>query len=155
MRSFVSCLLHCVFTTKHRQRWLTPDLRERLWPYLAGIAREHDMRALAIGGVDDHVHMLISLPATLPLSKALQLIKGNSSKWIHETFPKMTEFGWQSGYGAFSIGISGIEATTRYIEQQEQHHQRRSFKDELVVMLKKHKIPFEPWMLDDDAEIGT
>ena len=155
MRSFVSCLLHCVFTTKHRQRWLTPDIRERLWPYLAGIAREHDMRALAIGGVEDHVHMLISLPATLPLSKALQLIKGNSSKWIHETYPTMGEFGWQSGYGAFSIGISGIEATTRYIQQQEQHHQRRTFKDELIVMLKKHKIPFEPWMLDDHAEIGA
>ncbi len=155
MRSFVSCLMHCVFTTKHRQRWLIPDVRERLWPYLAGIARENDMRALAIGGVEDHVPMLVSLPATLPISKALQLLKGNSSKWIHETFPCISEFGWQGGYGAFSIGISGVDATTRYILQQEQHHRSRTFKEELVVMLKKHKIAFEPWMLEDNAEIGA
>ena len=154
MRSFVSCLLHCVFTTKHRDRWLTPEVRDRLWPYLAGIARENDMRTLAIGGVDDHVHVLLSLPSTLTIAKALQLLKGNSSKWIHETFPPMKAFAWQSGYGAFSIGVSGIEATTRYIQQQEQHHQRRSFRDELVEMLHKHKIEFEEWMLDDNAKIG-
>ena len=155
MRSFVSCLLHCVFTTKHRQRWLTPEIRERLWPYLAGIARENDMRALEIGGVEDHVHVLLSLPATMSVAKALQLLKGNSSKWIHETFPGMAEFAWQGGYGAFSIGISGLEATTRYIRQQEQHHQKRTFRDELVLMLRKHRIEFEEWMLDDDAKIGS
>jgi putative transposase len=154
MRSFVSCLLHCVFTTKHRVQWLTPTIRERLWPYLAGIARENDMRAIAIGGVSDHVHLLLSLPSTLTIAKALQLLKGNSSKWIHETFPDMDAFNWQGGYGAFSIGVSGVDATTRYIQQQEQHHKTRSFRDELVVMLRKHKIEFEEWMLDDDAKTG-
>lgn len=155
MRSFVSCLLHCVFTTKHRERWLTPAIRERLWPYLAGIARENDMRAIAIGGVADHAHLLLSLPSTLTIAKAMQLLKGNSSKWIHETFPEMQAFNWQGGYGAFSIGVSGVDATTRYIQQQEQHHKKRSFRDELVVMLRKHKIEFEEWMLDDDAKIGA
>jgi len=115
MRSFVSCLMHCVFTTKHRERWLSPSVRERLWPYLAGIARENDMRVLAVGGVDDHVHILLALPSTVTVAKAVQLLKGNSSKWIHETFPEMRAFNWQGGYGAFSIGVSGIEATTRYI----------------------------------------
>ena len=154
MRSFVSCLMHCVFTTKHRERWLTPAVRERLYPYLVGIARENHMRALAIGGVEDHVHVLLSLPSTMSLSKALQLLKGNSSKWIHETFPEMASFNWQSGYGAFSIGVSGVEATTSYILQQERHHQKQSFRDELVAMLRKHQIEFEEWMLDDDAKVG-
>jgi REP element-mobilizing transposase RayT len=155
MRSFVSCLLHCVFTTKQREPWLSPEICERLWPYLAGIAHEHDMRAIAIGGVADHVHILLSLPSTLSISKALQLLKGNSSKWIHETFPAMAAFNWQGGYGAFSIGVSGIEATTRYIKQQAQHHRTRSFRDEFIIMLRKHKIHFEEWMLDDDAKVGT
>jgi REP element-mobilizing transposase RayT len=154
MRAFVSCLLHCVFTTKKRQPWLTPDIRDRLWPYLGGIAREHDMRTVSIGGVEDHVHILLSLPSTLAISKALQLLKGNSSKWIHETFADLQDFEWQGGYGAFSIGISGLEATTRYIHRQEQHHRKKSFRDELVVMLRKHRIEFEDWMLDDDAKIG-
>jgi len=92
MHSFTSILIHCVWSTKKREPVLSSDLRGRLWPYLGGIARENKMKALAIGGAADHVHMLISLPATLSLSKALQLLKGNSSNWIHETFPKLHPF---------------------------------------------------------------
>lgn len=79
--------MHCVFSLKERRPLLTPEIRERLWPYLGGIARENDMKALAIGGVAVHVHVLLSLPATLAVSKAMQLLKGNSSKWLRETFP--------------------------------------------------------------------
>jgi REP element-mobilizing transposase RayT len=111
MHSFTSSLHHCVFATKGREPWLTPDIRERLWPYLGGIARENDMKTLAIGGVADHVHILLSLSATMSISKAMQLLKGNSSKWIHEMFPWLRSFAWQEGYGAFSIGVSGIEET--------------------------------------------
>jgi REP element-mobilizing transposase RayT len=74
--------MHCVFSTQERRPLLTAAIRERLWPYLGGIAREHDMKALVIGGVGDHVHLLLSLPATLSISKAMQLLKGNSSKWL-------------------------------------------------------------------------
>src|SRR5438094_10677019 len=80
MHSFASCLVHCVWGTKNREPYLTPDLRERLWPYLGGIARQNQMKALAIGGANDHVHMLLLLPATLSVAKAMQLLKGNSSK---------------------------------------------------------------------------
>ncbi len=89
MHSFNSCLIHCVWSTKNREASLTSQLRERLWPYLGGIARENKMKALAVGGTADHIHMLISLPPTMPVAKAVQLLKGNSSKWIHETFPAM------------------------------------------------------------------
>ncbi|MEO7724605.1 MAG: IS200/IS605 family transposase [Chthoniobacterales bacterium] len=107
MHSYSSSLFHCVFACKGREALLTSDLRTRLWPYLGGIARENSMRALAVGGVADHVHILLSLPATMPLAKAMQLLKGNSSKWIHETFPALHHFAWQEGHGAFSIGVSG------------------------------------------------
>ena len=135
--------MHCVWTTKHHVPLLNHDLRERLWPYLAGIARENRMRALAVGGVEDHVHMLISLPSTLSVAEALQLLKGNSSKWIHDAFPNRHHFGWQEGYGAFSYGHSQLNAIIRYIQNQEKHHERRSFKIEYLDLLRKFDIAFE------------
>ena len=148
MHSFVSCLMHCVFSTKDRRRLITPDLQQRLYPYLGGIARENKMKALSIGGVEDHVHALVSIPSTLPIAKAVQLLKGNSAKWIHETFPNQRLFEWQEGYGAFSIGASGVEATMRYIQSQQENHKAHSFKDELIGFLEKHGIEYENWMLD-------
>ncbi len=81
--SYVSACFHCVFSTKGRQRLVTTNLAQRLWPNLSGIARENEMKALAIGGVEDHVHLLLSVPATLPIAKAMQLIKSESSRWVH------------------------------------------------------------------------
>ena len=123
------------------------DLRERLWPYLGGIAKQNQMKALAIGGASDHVHTLLSLPATLSAAKAMQLLKGNSSKWIRETFPKMHLFAWQEGYGAFSVGVSGVDRTVSYIRNQAEHHRTRSFREEYVAMLKKHGFAYEESML--------
>jgi REP element-mobilizing transposase RayT len=148
MHSFSSSLHHCVFATKNREPWLTPEIRERLWPYLGGIARENDMKPLAIGGISDHVHILVSLPTTLSLSKAIQLLKGNSSKWIHETFPPLRAFAWQQGYAAFSIGVSGIDETCAYIRSQEQHHQTRTYHAEVIMFLQRHGIAFDDTMLD-------
>jgi REP element-mobilizing transposase RayT len=142
--------MHCVFSTKERRAWLIQDIRQRLWPYLGGIARENDMKALAIGGVADHVHLLLSLPATLSISKAMQLLKGNSSKWLRETFSELRAqgFAWQEGFGAFSIGISGIEDTVKYIQAQEEHHRKESFREELENFLKKHGYDCKPEMLN-------
>ena len=148
MHSFTSSLHHCVFATKGREPWLTPDIRERLWPYLGGIARENGMKTLAIGGVADHVHMLLSLPATMSVAKAMQLLKGNSSKWIHERFPKLRGFAWQEGYAAFSIGVSGIEGTRAYIRNQEEHHRTRTYREEVIAFLQRHGLPFDEAMLD-------
>ncbi len=84
----------------------------------------------------------------MAIAKAVQLIKGNSSKWIHETFPQHATFEWQEGYGAFSIGMSGIEDTVAYIENQAAHHHKKTFKEELEAILKKHGMDYEGWMLD-------
>ena len=148
MHSFNSCLIHCVWSTKNRVSLLDSDVLARLSAYLGGIARENKMKSLAVGGVTDHVHLLISLPSTLSVAKAIQLLKGNSSKWIHETFPRLTYFAWQEGYGAFSIGISGVAATVAYIRNQTEHHRQRTFQEEFVAMLRKHGFDFDERLLD-------
>jgi putative transposase len=140
--------MHCVWSTKNREPYLTPPLRERLWPYLGGVARQNKIKTLAIGGAADHVHVLLSLLATLSIAKATQLRKGNSSKWIHETFPKMRYFAWQEGYGTFSVSISGVEATVAYIRNEAAHHGTRSFREELVTMLRRHSFDYDESMLD-------
>ena len=141
--SYISCLMHCVFSTHQRQKIISQDLQQRLWPFIAGIARENRMKTLAIGGTEDHVHLLISLPATIPIAKAIQLIKGGSSKWVHETFSAHRDFAWQEGYGAFSVSISQIETTIRYIQTQEEHHRKKTFEEEFLTFLKKHGIEYD------------
>lgn len=148
MHTFTSCYLHCVWSTKERRRLITPELQLRLWPYLGGIARANKMTAIEIGGMEDHVHVLLTLPLTFSISKAMQLLKGNSSKWIRETFLDQSAFEWQEGYGAFSIGVSGIETTVDYIKRQAEHHHKRSFKDEFIEFLKKHNQSYDETMLD-------
>ncbi len=141
--SHVSSYYHCVFSTKERRPLIPPGLQERLWPYLGGIARQNEMRAVEIGGVTDHVHILLSLPSTLAISKAMQLIKGGSSKWVHETFPEHWGFGWQVKYGAFSVSVSQLEKTIGYIRGQAEHHRTMTFQEEFLALLKKHGIAFD------------
>jgi REP element-mobilizing transposase RayT len=95
-----------IFSTKNREPWIRQDIEERIWSYLGGIARENDIKALQIGGIENHVHLLLGVPAGLALSKAVQLIKGGSSKWIKEALPNMAGFGWQDGYAAFTVSKS-------------------------------------------------
>lgn len=147
MHSFTNILVHCVWSTKNRDPVLSSDLRGRLWPYPGGIARENKMKAISIGAAD-HVHILVSLAATLSITRALQLLKGNSSKWIHETFPKMRSFEWQESYGAFSTAVSGINATVAYIRNQAEHHRTRSFREEFRRMLQRHGFDYDERMLD-------
>lgn len=101
------------------------------------------MKAVEIGGMPDHVHILLSLPSTIPIAKALQLIKGGSSKWVHETFPEHRLFGWQVKYGAFSVSMSLLDKTVDYIRNQEQHHRKMSFQEEFLTLLKKHGIEYD------------
>ncbi|MGH9830656.1 MAG: IS200/IS605 family transposase [Blastocatellia bacterium] len=138
-----SSLFHYVFSTKNREKIITPQVQERLWPYMGGIARENRVKAIEIGGVEDHVNMLLSLPATITLAKAVQLTKGGSSKWVNENMLVKGRFEWQEGYGAFSIGKSQIDDTVAYIRNQAEHHRKRTFKEEYVAFLKAHDLEYD------------
>ena len=141
--SYICSYVHCVFSTRNRQKLIPPEIRERLWPYLGGIARENDMKALAVGGMDDHAHVLLSLPSTKSIAKAIHLIKGGSSKWVSDSFPSLANFEWHEGYGAFGIGVSGISRTVEYISNQEEHHRARTFEEEFVAFLEKHGMEYD------------
>ncbi len=142
--SYHSILIHCVFSTKDRRPLISEELQDRLFAYIGGVAKANEIRALAIGGVSDHIHLLLSVPATMPIAKAIQLIKGGSSKWIHESFPQHAHFGWQEGYGAFSIGVAQVERTRRYIERQAEHHRTVGFQEEFLQFLTRHGIEYDP-----------
>jgi len=141
--AYISVLVHIVFSTKNREALISEEMQAKLWPYIGGIARANHFKALAVGGMPDHVHALLSLPATIPIAKAVQLIKGGSSKWINDQSLRRS-FGWQDAYGAFSIGISQVNSTIRYIKNQKQHHTKIDFDDELKLFLKRHGIPTLP-----------
>ncbi|MEX2138851.1 MAG: IS200/IS605 family transposase [Pirellulales bacterium] len=132
-----------VFSTKNRQPWITPDIEERIWEYLGGIARTNKMNPVRTGGIDDHIHILLGAPPTIAPSKIAQLIKGGSSAWIHDTFPQLREFGWQDGYGAFTVSKSLIPDVTEYIRNQREHHRVRTFKEEYRTLLERHEIEYD------------
>jgi putative transposase len=141
--SYVSLYIHYVFSTKNRLPLIFPEIQDRLWPYMVGIAKQNNMKALAVGGMPDHIHILLSLPSTISISKAIQTIKGNSSKWINDTFKPSSSFLWQKGYGAFSINISILQDTIRYIQNQAVHHRHKSFKEEYLDFLKKNEVVYD------------
>ena len=108
---------------------------------MAGICQSHGLMAVEIGGIENHVHLLLHLPPALALSKAVLLIKSNSSKWMNEMHKK---FAWQDGYGAFNVSASSVESVVRYVRNQKQHHRKMSFEDEYILLLKRHGIAYEP-----------
>lgn len=141
--TFTSLHCHVVFSTKNRERWLSQGIEEDVWRYLGGICRAHKVKALQIGGVDDHVHLLLGMPPTFALSDVVKRIKGESSKWLSREKKGMAGFGWQDGYGAFSVGKSQIPDTIRYIQTQREHHQKVTFEDEYRKFLHFHEIDAE------------
>ena len=141
--TYCSALFHCVFSTKDRRPLIAPELQDRLWAYMGGIARENKMKALGVGGTEDHAHMLLSLPSTLAVARAMQLIKAGSSEWLHKSCG-LPGFEWQQGYGAFSVGCSQAEATLAYIAGQKEHHRKRDFQAEFLSILKRHGIEYDP-----------
>ena len=147
--TFSSIYLHLVFSTKNREPWITPDIQERLWPFMGGIARENKAQAIQIGGIEDHIHILLKTSPAIAISKLTQSIKGGSSMWIHSTLPHLPHFKWQDGYGAFSVSKSSVDDVTHYIQNQRDHHRVKSFQEEYLAFLERHEISFDPKYLWD------
>ena len=141
--TFTNLLYHLVFSTKDRRGWIRDDLRDRLFPYLGGGIRDENGIALSVGGTDDHVHLLVKLPATAAVAATLCAIKANSSGWVHKEWPTHAGFAWQTGYAAFSVSQSQVPSVQRYIERQAEHHRTRTFQEEFVQLLNKHGIEYD------------
>ncbi|HAV63347.1 MAG TPA: IS200/IS605 family transposase [Verrucomicrobiales bacterium] len=147
--TFHNLKFHLVFSTKGRDRWLTEVLRPRVWEYLTGILKGEGAKVLAIGGVEDHVHILFGWRTDEAISVLVRNLKANSSKWIHQTFPELAEFRWQEGYAIFSVSESQVERVKHYIAGQKEHHRVKSFQEELVEFLKAHNMPYDERYLSD------
>jgi putative transposase len=139
--TYAQNLLHVVFSTKDRAKFIPKDFQPQLWAYTAGVCNRHGIHPRAIGGVQDHLHLLVQLPPTLALSEAVRIIKANSSRWARE---QGQQFAWQEGYAAFSVSSSITPAVLRYIQNQETHHKKISFTQEFLAILKKHHVDFDP-----------
>lgn len=134
---------HVVFSTKNRVKCIGTEIGPRLWAYLGGVARKHGMTALQVGGVEDHVHALVAAPPALSPSQIAQYLKGDSSRWIHEEFPGVRGFAWQDGYGAFTVSKSSLPEVVRYIQNQHEHHRRRTFQEAYLDFLRRHGIEYD------------
>ena len=122
---------------------ITGDVKLRLFDYIGGTIRGLGGIALAINGMSEHVHVLAKLRPDKAVSAVLRDLKANASGWMHKIFPELEDFSWQNGYGAFTVSASQIEKVKQYIANQEQHHQKRSFRDEFIALLKANEIEFD------------
>lgn len=141
--SYTCCLIGVVFSTADRRPLIRQDAQQRLHAYIGGIARKNGMAALAVGGVADHAHVLLSLSRAVAVAKAVQLLKAGSSKWLKESCQGLRGFAWQEGYAAFSVSISQRDNVVDYILHQAEHHTRMSFADEFSKLLRAHGISEE------------
>jgi putative transposase len=139
--SSVCSIYHVVFSTKQRTQLIPPPSQSRLWNYLAGIARNHAIQPIAIGGTENHVHLLLHLPPELAICDAVRTLKANSSKFMRGS---SRFFAWQEGYGAFTVSPSHVEGVKQYVANQAHHHARRSFEEELATMVNAADLCVAP-----------
>ena len=142
-QSFAAITLHVVFSTKHREPTITPDLADRLYGYLGGAARGAGSVLLTAGGRPDHVHLLIGLGREVAVAELVRVVKAASSRWVHDTFPDRGGFAWQSGYGAFAVSHDRRPAVRRYIAHQAEHHRGKTFQEEFREVLVAHEIEWD------------
>lgn len=147
--TFTNMLAHGIFSTKNRAPLLDPEIKPRLFAYMGGIARELNCKPLVINGPSDHVHLLLVMSAKVSMAELMRVLKSNSTNWVHTLGKAHAEFAWQGGYTAFSVSQSNVEKVRRYIEDQEAHHRKLTFKEELVAFLKKHGITYDDRYLWD------
>ena len=144
---------HIVFSTKYREPLITPQLRETIYPYIGGVVRNKGGALIRIGGVADHLHLVMRLRPDIALSDMVRLVKANSSKWVNERGNEGSRhFAWQSGYGAFTVSPSQLPVLAEYVERQEEHHRERPFQDEYVAILEKHGVEYDERYLFDEEK---
>lgn len=141
--TFSQIYFHIVFSTKNRADIIHRDIEERVWAYIGGIAKHHGMTPIQIGGIENHLHGLFGAPTTIAPAQAAKYIKGDSSFWIHREFPQLRDFAWQDGYGVFSVSKSLIPSVVDYINRQRQHHEKQTFEEEFVELLRLHEIEYD------------
>lgn len=144
--TYTSLHYHLIFATKNREPILAKEWRQELHSYLGGIVKGLDGQPEGVGGVADHVHLLVSLKSSACLADFMREFKKSSSSWLRES--KCPGFHWQEGYAAFSVSASALDAVKSYIERQEEHHKRKTFREELMEFLEKSGIPYDPRYLD-------
>lgn len=141
--TFTNLLYHIVFSTKNRMPSIQPELQETLYEYMGGVLRGEGGMLLEIGGVSDHVHLLAKIKTDVAVAKIIKLVKGKSSRWVNAEKRPTHHFQWQEGYGAFTVSASHEERVRRYIRNQERHHRRTTFRDELIALLNRHGIVYD------------
>ena len=145
--TLTNLMYHIVFSTKGRERSITPEIKNELYQYMIGIIGKEGGLVLQIGGMPDHIHIVIKLKPIHSLSEIIKKVKANSSKWLNKSNRLPFKFSWQEGYGAFTASESQIQAIIRYVKEQENHHRRMPFKDEFIRILKLNKVEFDEKLL--------
>jgi putative transposase len=148
-QSLTQIYVHIVFSTKYREHRLHESVQPELFHYLKGIIFNLDSYPIEVGGVTDHIHILVNVSKKMPLSKLVQEIKANSSRWLKTKGSSLYDFSWQNGYGAFSVNPADVHIVSRYIRTQKEHHQQKSFKNEFVEFLIENKIQYDERYLWD------
>lgn len=141
-RTYTSLLTHIIFSTKERKPIIQSELQAKLHAYLWGIAKNSRCTPMAINGIGNHVHLLIGIRPDVCVADLVRTLKANSSKWVHQEW-KQPGFAWQLGYAALSVSKSNLQQVARYIAEQQRHHRRVNFQQELVAFLRKHEIEYD------------
>lgn len=141
--SFVRNMNHLVFSTKNREPWLKDDFQNTLYAYMGGIVREHKSILIEAGGTADHVHLLVALHQCVPIADLVRDIKSGSSRWMHTQSSDYMSFAWQTKYGAFSVSLSMEETVRNYIQNQKEHHRKKTYQDEFREMLDRHGFSYD------------
>ena len=150
--TFSQIYIQTVFAVSGRLSLITQDFREELHKYITGIVRKKDQKLISINGMSDHIHILIGLRPAMALAELVRDIKSDSTEWVNKKRLARGKFAWQEGYGAFSYGHSQLDMIIRYIQNQEKHHRRRSFKDEYLTLIHKFEIEFKEKYVFDFME---
>ncbi len=141
--TYSQIILHVVFSTKRRAAFITPEIQSRLYEYIGGLVRAERGALFAIGGMPDHVHLLLRWRTDQAVADLMRTVKARSSQWVHQTFADAGKFAWQEGYGVFSVSKSAESDVKRYIESQGEHHKTRVFKEKLLALRRAHDVEFD------------